>query len=301
MVIEMPNAGILKQNQLNARYEKLARESQTWFNRDSGAYRFTNEPLEDIVGGRLNLAGPVLAITGAADIMPLLAGIAPRGVLKSIDCVDVSCKANAWGEWKWQAFLNLSYGEFCAKLVEHEATWKTFPWNLEVSDQARKLYEPMKNSKKRLVETTSLFMEAGYAAASPGCSGFIRPEIYRAYQEKAQGIEVWFHTADFATFFREQHSPGEGYATIYMSNVLDHICVAGHNNRDHLDLSKNRMEPLISLLVDNLAPDGTIAINFQWGDRAKPGAEEVLREKGLRLERLPSVVGACGYMYVARR
>jgi len=292
-----------KQDRINDRYAQLAEETQTWFNCNSTAYRFTNESLGDLLKANMNLEGHILTITASGDIICLLAGMRPKEAENfKIDSIDISKYANAWGEWKWQAFLNQDLKTFKRTLVRHEATWKDFPFDLKVSRDARALFEPKKGRSEKLIETTDIFQSQGYACSEPNSTGFIDKSRFEKIQKRAQGVDVEFYRSDFTTFFNAENVPEQHYSTIYISNILDHIIKPGTKPEERqLDLSEKRIDPLVNLLNKYLRKDGTIIINFQWSERAKQSSEKALDKFGLKLKTLKKNYWGCGFMYIASR
>ncbi len=284
----------VNQDEINKRYSKLEDHSITHFRREFKAYRFTNEPLGDLLDVDLNLAGPVLTVTASGDIVCLLAG---KGA-KDIVAVDVSRYANAWVEHKFKAFCTMPYSEFERRFMDYDATWKTFPFDLPVSSEARTLFEQYKGVSKRLVATEEIFQNQGFAASDPQLTGFRDRKTFERLQQHAQKASLRFYPVDIVALFREEQVHEGYFSTAYLSNVLDHVRdVSG----ERYDFSSARMIKVVQPIVDHLRRDGNIVVNLQWGNRVKDGLEAALCEFDFRLETVPNKCGGCGYMYVARR
>ncbi len=288
------------QNEVNKSYHTLAETSVTWFGRDTPAYRFTNEPLADILQATLNLDGPVLCVTASGDALCLLAG---NGA-KQIAAVDVSRIANVWAEYKFQAFLALSYDHFQTKFAQGDATWKIFPFELPVSEDAHRIFAGYRKSSKRLLETTNIFMSQGYAASNPALVGYLQSEEqYKELQKRAQNTKVRFFPTDITTFFEHEYIPEGYFTTMYLSNILDHTTKEGAKvGKQDFDLGKERMMQVLQPLLHHLAPDGTIVLNLQWCNRAYKGIEEAVKELHFTIKHLPNTThNGCGSMYILKR
>lgn len=287
------------QNDINKKYHGLSETSVTWFGRKTPAYRFTNEPLEDLLPVSLNLDGPVLCVTASGDALCLLAG---KGA-KEIAAVDVSSIANAWTEYKFQAFLSLSYEEFQQKFAKRDATWKTFPFDRAVSEDAQKIFDAYKKSTKSIICTTDLFMPQGYAASDPSLVGYLESkERYEAMQKAAQNTKVRFFPTDITTFFEQEYVPESSFTTIYLSNILDHTTKEGTKiGKREFDFSKERIHTVLQPVLRYLAHDGTIILNLQWDNRAYSSINDALADSH-SIERIAhGTHGGCGSMYVIKR
>lgn len=269
----------------------VTQDYTTKFNNSSPAYRFTNEPFADLASEALNLQGPVLTVTASGDPVCLFAGMGAR----EIYATDISIKANAWAEYKWQGFLQLKYEQFKHSFVKESATWKDFPFSLPVSPEAEEIFSKMKGSSERLIESTKIFWDQGYAAACANSAGYIDKKKYPKMQKQAQGTAVQFCLTDFTAFFGRTDIPQE-FTAIYISNVLDHIKDPKTNE---FDLSAGRLGPIIKNFLDHLSPGGQILLNIQWSNRAKRGIEEVLKEHSFRLRKVERSSHGCGSMYIA--
>lgn len=292
--LNLPFYRDVSQDEINKRYSTLEDSSITHFRRGFKAYRFTNEPLGDLLDVDLNLAGPVLTVTASGDIVCLLAGKGARDIV----AIDVSRYANAWVEHKFKAFCTMPYSEFERRFMDYDATWKTFPFDLPVSSDARNLFEKYKGSSKRLVATEKIFQNQGFAASDPQLTGFRDRKTFEILQEHARKASVRFYPVDMVALFREEQVPEGYFSTAYLSNVLDHVRDA---SGEHRDFSSARMIEVVRPIVEHLHRDGNIVVNLQWGNRAKDGLEAALREFDFRLERVSNKYDGCGYMYVARR
>lgn len=283
-----------RQDAINARYREKSNHSITKFNGESKAYRFTNEPLKDVLTLNGELKGSALAVTASGDMLCILGGLG----VNEIHSVDVSPYANAWAEYKFQGFLRSSFEEFSEAFLSGNATWKTFPFDLPVSDDAQLLFENLQGSEKSLEDSTEIFQNQGYAASNPNLVGFTEESVYNSLHQNAQETSVHFYPIDLVGFFKEEDIPQGYFGVMYLSNVLDHVKspISGS-----FDLSGKRMKSILQPIVEYLDEDGKIILNLQWGERAKEGVEEALSSLGFSLNKLPNETGGCGYMYVAHR
>lgn len=274
-------------------------KSETWFNTESPAYRFTNEPLNTLLENDLNVDGPALSVTAAGDYLCLLAG---KGA-KDIRSVDVSMRASYWAEYKFRGFSELPYAMFRSQFADKNARWDSFPFDLAVSKRARRFMRSFRESRNRLVETAKgvtdpyLFFRQGYAASSPCSTGYMNSHTYSQFQKRAAGACTRFYPIDLCAFVREEDVPGEFFTNIYLSNVLDHLTDPVTGLRD---LGTRRMHTVLNPILRTLRPDGELVVNMQWGYRARDGFESALDMFGYDIEALPEAEDACGRMFIAR-
>lgn len=285
------------QDDIYARYEKLAEESRTRFGYQSEAYRFTNEPLGDLLSANLSLKGPVLTITASGDPICLFAGLGAQ----VIDAVDVSYFANGWAEYKLQGLRSLDQKDFWKNFADEESTWGTFPFDLPVSAKAKSLFAAKaKSPSEKMIRSTDVFQNAGYAAANPHSAGCYDPERYSSFQQRARDVSVRFFPADFTTFYSVENIPYRHYGTIYVSNVLDHL---RNPITADIDFTAKFMDPVVDALVEHIARDGQLIFNFQWGNRALGGAVTSLARHGFMLSEIErnGEFAGCGAMYIAQQ
>jgi len=285
------------QDEIYARYEQLAGDSCTRFVHNSGAYRFTNEPLGDLLSVDLSLERPVLTITASGDPICLFAGLGAH----VIDAVDVSYFANAWAEYKLQGLRSLEQKDFWRVFADEKSTWATFPFDLAVSAKAKSLFTAKANSpSEKMIKATDVFQNAGYAAANPHSAGCYDSKNYSSFQQPVRDASVRFYPTDFTTFYSVENVPSAHYGSIYVSNVLDHL--RNHQTQD-VDFSPRFMDPVIDALVSHVAGDGQLIINFQWENRALGGATTSLARHDFTLTPIArnSKYTGCGAMYIAQK
>lgn len=285
------------QDEIYARYEQFAQDSRTRFVHNSGAYRFTNEPLGDLLSADLSLERPVLTITASGDPICLFAGLGAR----VIDAVDVSYFANGWAEYKLEGLRSLERKEFWNRFADERSTWGTFPFDLPVSAKAKSLFAAKAQSpSEKMIKSTDVFQNAGYASANPHSAGCYDPQRYSSFQRRAQDVSVRFYPADFTTFYSVENVTPSYYGTIYVSNVLDHL---RNPITAETDFTAKFMDPVVDALVEHIARDGQLIFNFQWGNRALDGAVTSLARHDFTLtpiERKDKFAG-CGAMYIAQK
>jgi len=282
------------QDSIYARYKKDEPASVTIFNRQSRAYRFTNEPLADVLDAKLPADAPSLIITGAGDAPCLFAGMGSN----EIHCVDISERSNAWCEYKFGAFTQMPYEKFSAALIDSHATWSTFPFDIPVSSLAKGIFEPHRESGKNLINTQAIFFDQGYAGSIAESAGYTEQDRYAAMQQNAMHATIRFYLTDLTKFFEKERVPDGYFGAAYLSNMLDHT---KDPETGLFDFSTTRMLPVLKPVTQRLRKDGAIVLNIQWGDRAKKGIDEALDQLGFGMRVLPNNYIGCGRMYVATR
>lgn len=304
-VIAIPRQELIlpTQDEIYQTYLSRTEGSSTWFGAKTPAYRFTNEPLADLLSERLNFEGKTFAVTASGDGIVLFAGMGA----KKIDGVDVSLRASFWTEYKLRAVGTLPNEDFVERIASEDSQWKDFPFELPVSKTAREFMGKFRGSEYRLIDTAKgilnpyLFFDQGYAGSHLELAGYGQREYFERMQEGVQNADVRFFPSDLRGFFANR-SDDEPYSLVYLSNVLDHVTRVPGDRRT-LDMSPQAMQRVLEPIVENLdVPNGQIVLNLQWGYRAKPGAEEALSNLcGYKLRAVEQRTGGCGTMFIASR
>src|SRR3989344_7411698 len=116
----------------------------------------------------------------------------------------------------------MNFSEFWSAFADSGSTWEKFPFDLPVSDKARKIFSPMRgNLTQKMIASTKIFQEVGYAAANAPSAGCFGEEYYGQFQARARETSVRFYPVDFTTFFAVEQTAPNYYGLLYVSNVLD--------------------------------------------------------------------------------